>query len=39
MNLKKSHNPKKVALIGVGRWGYNILNTLDSIKELEIERF
>ena len=36
MNLKKSHNPKKVALIGVGRWGYNILNTLDSIKELDL---
>ena len=36
MNLKKSDNPKKVALIGVGRWGYNILNTLDSIEELDL---
>ncbi|MBS20233.1 MAG: hypothetical protein CL733_04340 [Chloroflexi bacterium] len=36
MNLKKSYNPKKVALIGAGRWGYNILNTLDSIEELDL---
>lgn len=36
MNLKKIYNPKKVALIGAGRWGYNILNTLDFIEELDL---
>ena len=36
MNLKKTYNRKKVALIGAGRWGYNILNTLNYIQELDL---
>ena len=36
MNLKKTYNRKKVALIGAGRWGYNRLNTLNYIQELDL---